>query len=253
MEWHIAVSTIEPSIIKIETPSGWGTGFLCAYNHVRTFVGFATARHVVEEADKWQQPIRLQQVPSGEVILLKEADRVILPDPDPRKDSAVIIMPTAKIPAKFKLPETPVPLFPAEKYLRVGINVGWLGYPVISDNALCFFTGNVSAWRNKTEEYLIDGVVINGVSGGPVLCSRGGEAPALEIIGAITAYISNRATGATLPGLSVAQDISHFQRVVTSLTTQEEATQKKKEQGEAEPTIAPEPPTPLPSPNEGNS
>jgi hypothetical protein len=251
MEWHVAVSTIEPSIIKIETPSGWGTGFLCAYNHVRTFVGFATARHVVEDADKWQQPIRLEQVPSGEVILLKETDRVILPDPDPRKDSAVIIMPTAKIPAKFKLPETPIPLFPADKYLRVGHGVGWLGYPVIGDNALCFFAGNVSAWRNKTEEYLIDGVVINGVSGGPVMCSRSGDAPALEIVGAITAYISNRATGATLPGLSVAQDISHFQRVVTSLTTQDEAAQKKKEQEEAAPVVTAELPAPSPERSEG--
>jgi hypothetical protein len=58
--------------------------------------------------------------------------------------------------------------------------------------------------------YLIDGVAINGVSGGPVFYHTGSE---VQIVGVISAYVANRATGDTLPGLSIAQDVAHFHSV----------------------------------------
>jgi len=77
---------------------------------------------------------------------------------------------------------------------------------------------------------LIDGVAINGVSGGPVFYGAGGDASnSVEIIGTITAYMPNR----SLPGLSFAQDITHFQNVVTAIKNRDEAEKKKKEQAAA--------------------
>jgi hypothetical protein len=75
---------------------------------------------------------------------------------------------------------------------------------------------------------LIDGVAINGVSGGPVILRRADDT--VRIIGAITAYMPNRLTSGTLPGLSVAQDVSHFQKIVTQFKSSDEAARKKKEQ-----------------------
>ena len=37
MYWNTIVDKVEPYVVKIETPSGHGTGFLCLYNegHLR--------------------------------------------------------------------------------------------------------------------------------------------------------------------------------------------------------------------------
>lgn len=51
MEWHDAVSIVMPHIVKIETPSGSGTGFLSFYTHNRTVRAIATAHHVIKHAD----------------------------------------------------------------------------------------------------------------------------------------------------------------------------------------------------------
>lgn len=78
-------------------------------------------------------------------------------------------------------------------------------------------------WRNA---YLIDGVAINGVSGGPVIYST--QADGVQIVGSISAYSANRATGETLPGLSVAQDVSHFQEIASRVRSIDEANRQKK-------------------------
>jgi hypothetical protein len=124
-----------PYIIKIETPTGHGTGFLCFHNADRTFCGIATARHVVSYADEWQQPIRLVHFPSKTTVFLKEADRLIFSDQD--TDSAVILVK----PGDLKLPETPVPFLPNSIPLAIGTEVGWLGYPALAAYDLCFSLG----------------------------------------------------------------------------------------------------------------
>lgn len=100
-----------------------------------------------------------------------------------------------------------------------------LRFRTIDPNTLCFFDGKISAWNESKAAYLIDGVAINSVSGGPVL-RRAGESVA--IIGSISAY-RRVASGAT-PGLSVAQDVAHFQQIVTSFKNVAEAARKKKEE-----------------------
>ena len=89
MNWDQIVDKITPHIVKIETQSGHGTGFLFLYNENKTFCGIATALHVVRDADNWQQPIRIRHHLSGEPVFLEASHRVIYTDWE--TDSAVIL------------------------------------------------------------------------------------------------------------------------------------------------------------------
>jgi len=233
MNWQVAVESIKSHVFKIESPSGHGTGFLCFLNDSREVIGIATARHVITEANKWQQPIRVSNYELEYTRLLTVTDRVILDDSS--RDSAVLLFQ----PLEFGFPEPLIPLIPADKLLKVGVEVGWVGFPAVEPNTLCFFSGNISARITDDNAYLIDGVAINGVSGGPVLHFRGDET---RIVGLITAYIANRATGETLPGLSVAQGVSHIHNVISNLKSIDEAAEKKKQ---LEEEIQQKPPAPV--------
>src|SRR5215472_7752874 len=102
MNWNEIVDKVTPSIVKIETPRGHGTGFLCFYNDRRSLCGIATAHHVVSHADSWQEPIRITNDSSDTSAFIKEADRIIMADED--KDSAIILM----NPGNLKLPKDPI-------------------------------------------------------------------------------------------------------------------------------------------------
>lgn len=218
MDWNQAVETITPHIVKIETPQGHGTGFLCLYNEDHSLVGIATAYHVVQHAEKWQEPMRIFHEHFENFAFLKEPDRFILCDPS--SDSAVILFSASHL----VLPGEPIELLPVETRLPIGVEVGWLGYPAIGPQELCFFSGNVSARVDRRHMYLIDGVAISGVSGGPVLYSTATEGVnSVRIVGTISAYIVNRNTGEALPGLSMAQDVSHFHATVSHIRSVDDA------------------------------
>lgn len=237
MDWNQIVERVTPHIVKIETPQGHGTGFLCLYNDDHTLVGIATAYHVVEHAEKWQQPMRIQHEHSGGVAFLKEPDRFIMCDPS--SDSAVILF----LASNLVLPGELIELLPVETRLPIGVEVGWLGYPAIGPQELCFFSGNVSARVDRRHMYLIDGVAINGVSGGPVLYSATVDGvKVLKIVGTISAYMVNRNTGEALPGLSMAQDVSHFHAAVSHIRSLDEAKRAKDAQEQLPPEADPAPP-----------
>ena len=230
MNWNEIVDRLTPHIVKIETPDGHGTGFLCLYNADKSLCGIATAHHVIEHADQWQQPIRIHHQSSGKVTFLRESERFILVDRD--SDSAVIVT----LASNLELPSEVIPLFPTETPLPIGVEVGWLGYPGIGPQILCFFSGNVSARDESRHAYLIDGVAINGVSGGPVVFST--PTDGIKIIGTVSAYMVNRARGEALPGLSIAQDVSHFHATITHIRNLDEAKKQRNvpESGETSPT-----------------
>ena len=239
MNWNSIVDRVTPYIVKIETPNGHGTGFLCFYNADRSFFGIATARHVVSYAEEWQQPIRLQHFPSNTNVFLKETDRIIFHDVN--TDSALILVK----PGELKLPQDTIPLLPSSIPLAIGTEVGWLGYPAMAQFDLCFFGGMISARQEWQHAYLIDGVAINGVSGGPVLYST--ETDGIQIVGTVSAYMSNRATGSTLPGLAIARDVSHFHDTISALRSMDDARAKKREQvQEQKKDQTNEPPSPPP-------
>jgi hypothetical protein len=221
MNWDHAIETIRPHVVKIETPSGWGSGFLTLYNHDRSWAGIATAAHVVSHADEWQQPIRITHEGSDSPHLVKPEERVIFLDRP--TDSAIVLL----FKPELKLPECPIGLLPMEKPCPIGFDIGWLGFPAIEPDTLCFFAGTVSARQTNRKAYLIDGVAINGVSGGPVF--HFSTPDEVQIIGCVSAYHANRATGETLPGLLRAQDVSHFHGVARFIQTRDEANAKKRE------------------------
>jgi hypothetical protein len=225
MSWDKAIELVTPHVVKIATPSGHGTGFLSLYNAGGTMCGIATAAHVVAHADEWQEPIRVSHDGSDAPIFLTPQDRVIYCDY--ANDSAMILF----LKGDLKLPEIPIALFPPGAACPIGASIGWLGYPAIAPDTLCFFTGIVSAQQNTRRSYFIDGVAINGVSGGPVFH---GSSPNIQIIGSVSAYHANRATGEALPGLLRAQDVSHFHAVARYIASIDEARAQKQAVEEAQ-------------------
>ncbi|MGB8798977.1 MAG: trypsin-like peptidase domain-containing protein, partial [Candidatus Aquilonibacter sp.] len=242
MKWFQAVARVRPYLVKIETPGGHGSGFLCLYNESKSLCGIATAFHVISQADKWQQPIRIIHEDS-QIMFVKDDRRIILNDF--KNDSAVILFD----PTELELPQKLLPLLPFDRTLKVGADVGWLGYPSVAPNTLCFFSGNISSCRlddDASETYFIDGVAINGVSGGPVFTlPTGGGSP--RIVGTISAYYPNNAAGRSLPGLAFAQGVTHFHNTIKELKTFEEARKKRQEQERDQETLFP----PTAEPNEG--
>ncbi len=144
MNWDQIVNKVTPHIVKIETQTNYGTGFLSLYNENKALCGVATALHVASHADEWQQPIRIRHHLSNEVVLLKEDDRVIFRNSE--TDSAVILFSKGD----FPLPEEPIPLLPSDSIISIGAEVGWLGFPAVAPYDLCFFL--VTLVQNKNIE-----------------------------------------------------------------------------------------------------
>lgn len=125
MDWYKAVEIVTPHVVRITTPEVAGTGFLLSYSSSGKACTVATAAHVVSRASYWEQPIRIEHRGSGKVLLLRSDRRAIFLDE--QKDTAGIFFEKEDLP----LPEKPLDLTPAEKSLKVGIEIGWLGFPAV--------------------------------------------------------------------------------------------------------------------------
>jgi hypothetical protein len=156
--WHEALDQIRPYVFKISTPRGFGTGFLLAYAASGSICGLATAAHVVDQAHLWEEPIRILHSATGKSFLLRAADRAIMMDSE--TDTAGLVF----APGDIDLPDKILPLTPEGKLLKIGNEIGWVGFPAIAQDHLCFFSGRASAWVENRQAYLVDGVAINGVS-----------------------------------------------------------------------------------------
>ena len=230
MPWHVAFQTVKPYVVKIITPQASGTGFLVACTGNQEFLGIATAAHVIDFPHYWEQPIRIQHFQSGKTVFLNNPDRFI--DIDYERDIACIVIKGGELP----FPKDALPIISEGNHLKVGVEVGWIGFPAIAPTNLCFFSGNTSSWVESEGFYFVDGVAINGVSGGPTFSIS--RENSVQIIGFVSAYVPNRATGAQLPGLCVVRDVLPLYKTIKGLKNLEEA--KKKEKTSAEP---PPPPT----------
>ncbi len=225
MTWNQAYKAVKPYIVKIETPAGSGTGFLFTYNESRSLIGIATALHVVEEANEWRQPLKVVHVESNKELFLSHAERGILVDY--KRDSAVILVATKVVTdGGLPLPAEMLKMMPSDKFSPIGAPLAWAGYPAIAPRTLCLFQGGVSAFNNDNDSYFIDGIAINGVSGGPVFREADGVP---EIVGIVSAYRYNRQSGGNLPGLLMAHDATHLNGIVETLKSLAEAQKKAAE------------------------
>lgn len=234
MDWHKAIDQITPHVVSIATPQGSGTGWLVSVGRTTSLCVIATAAHVVDHAHYWEQPIRINHPISGKSVLLRAPDRAV--NLNEKLDTAGIILDRSTL----GLPDAALPLIEVGKYIKQGVEIGWLGFPAVSISDLCFFSGRISAYRQKDETYLVDGVAINGVSGGPAFEVAGN----IRIIGVVSAYIPNRATGDVLPGVAVVRDVTQLQDLAGSFKDFDDA--------KAQETPAQElPPPPPPSDVDG--
>jgi hypothetical protein len=214
MEWHECIKKIEPHLVHISTPRGSGTGWLVSVSANAKICALATAAHVVDQAHYWEEPIRIFHPHSGKSILLRDNDRAIhLDNPI---DSAAIVLSSVDLP----LPTSTLPLVKSGFFAKPGVEIGWMGYPAMHQSNACFFSGRISHYDEPRKRYLVDGVAINGVSGGPTFRQL---TNGLELIGIVSAYIANRATGETLPGLAVIQDVSQFYDIAERFKSLDEA------------------------------
>lgn len=213
-EWYEVVDIIRPHVVQLSTPSSTGTGFLISHGAGREDVyAVATAAHVVSHAHFWEEPIRVYHPESDRTDMLKVQDRAI--QLDVSRDTAMLLFGQGEI----EFPDDRLPLTPQGRNLRVGNEIGWLGFPAIQGAQLCFFSGRVSANLGDQDAYLVDGVAINGVSGGPAFFPTGVSKSPVRVMGVVSAYVPNRATGETLPGLSVVRNVEQFHALAKQYAT----------------------------------
>ena len=213
MEWHEGIAAVQPHLVHISTPRGSGTGWLVSASTTTDLCAIATAAHVVDYEHYWEMPIRILHPASGTSVLLKTDERAIYLDLP--IDSAAVVFRRGDL----LLPETPLKLFDAGYSIKPGVEIGWLGFPAVHPSHACFFSGRVSFYDEEKKHYLVDGVAINGVSGGPTFRI----ANEVELLGIVSAYMPNRATGEPLPGLAIIQDVTQFHDIAQRFRNLDEA------------------------------
>ena len=181
------------------------------------FVAIATAAHVVSLEHAWEEPIRIQHYATETSVLVRAPERALLVNTS--DDVAAILFASQNLP----FPETPLPLSPKDSPVSVGVEIGWLGFPAIAGD-LCFFSGRVSTHLTVKQQYLVDGVAIHGVSGGPAFRE---EDAGLALMGVVSAYVPNRVTGEALPGLAVVNDVTEFHTMIAAFSSLEHAQEKQ--------------------------
>ena len=211
--WSEDASRVADQVVRIQTRQGWGTAFF----HSATDSGarfLVTAHHVIDRANREGHPFRIWHGKRFFQFGGRGAkDALLVRRDDYDVDTALIAL------INHDLPKPSVPVIAPSEASEVtsGTEVGWLGYPSLEGltDRLCFFSGRISLADRERHRYLIDGTSVPGCSGGPVFCRTQGG---LQIIGAMTEYLPHLLTpgatqvptGALLPGLSVAVDVSHY-------------------------------------------
>ena len=222
-EWHEIVDIVTPYVVRIWTPQWSGTGFLVSISKSTTLCAIATAAHVIAHAHYWEEPVRIEHQASGTTLLLRQNDRAIHIETE--KDTAAIMFEHRGMVVPIDI----LPLVEKDKHFKPGVEIVWLGYPAMPRANLCFFSGRISSWLESEDAYLVNGVAINGVSGGPAFALWGGM-----LAGVVSAYIPNRNTGEVLPGLAVVRGVGQFHDIAESFRTIDEA-----KAGETQPTEPP--------------
>ncbi|MCC4604689.1 serine protease [Xanthomonas campestris] len=214
MEWHEGIKEIEPHLVHITTPRGSGTGWLVSVSATTDLCAIATAAHVVDYAHYWEMPIRIFHPASGRSVLFRVEERAIHLESE--IDSAAIVINRRDLP----FPDQTLTLIEPGYFIKPGVEIGWLGFPAVHPSNACFFSGRISYYNEDRKQYLVDGVAINGVSGGPTFRLLTDKP---ELVGIVSAYIANRATGETLPGVAVIQDVAQYYDIAERFRNLDEA------------------------------
>ena len=194
--WQDVIPRLEPLVFRVHAGNSVGTAFVIG---VSTADGgrqtmLATALHVVQDVLGNDLPLDLVRRDGVLISTLTAGSVHVYPVGPPECDTALIQVPT-RDPLVSQDALLPMPF---ETMLPRGADLGWLGFPGLAFPELCFFRGVVSGYQERPPIYLVDGVAINGVSGGPAFDPTG------LVVGLISAYVPNQiALGTTLPGLMI--------------------------------------------------
>jgi len=210
--WAKAVRTVSEHVVLIETPGGRGTGFVVRPPPGSNDSCVVTAWHVICHADDWQEPIKITHFPSGKQAFLAPDARAI--NTARGRDQAIVLFSADNLP----LPKASLPFSKVDTRYNEGVEIGWLGFPAVAPSNLCFFCGHISTWLKQDEAYLVDGVAINGISGGPAFVQDKDENPI--VIGLVTEYRPNFVTGEPLPGVSLVRSINPLLKHYTEIQKQ---------------------------------
>jgi len=203
--WVDAYRTIVPYMVKIRTPDAYGSGFVMNYpifEKSRREIAIATACHVIKHALDWAELVKIEHAAGNTLHTYKLAptERSIMVDED--KDIALLVFVESD---EHHFPkDLPITIDGKSKDLPPGCPVAWCGFPNIAESSPCFFSGHVSATYATAGDYLVDGVVIHGVSGGPCFIHNGED---MIVMGLVSAYYANRSTGEALPGLGLIRSV----------------------------------------------
>ncbi len=197
MPWDKAVDLAENVVFQIQAADSMGTCFVTSMGKTHKSVDahyiFATAWHVVKNVADSDLSICMKSANDKISFEAKAGHYQIIRLGSEVFDTALIYLRISEeiVPQKHLLP-----MLDWNLQMPKGTEIGWVGFPGIAGGEFCFFKGTVSGHIKSPPTYLLDGVAINGVSGGPALDSRA------HIIGLISSYIPNQVNQyTTLPGL----------------------------------------------------
>lgn len=194
--WVDVIPRIEPIVFQVCAGDAIGTAFAISrtVQDGGRHTMLATAWHVVKDVVSTDAPLVILRSDGTDTTPLVVGPARIYPIGPEECDTALLAIPTSE-PLIREEDLGPIPL---ETMLPKGAELGWLGFPGIVYPELCFFCGVVSGHKEVPPVYLIDGVGINGVSGGPAFDRSG------LIVGLVSAYLPNQIEpGRTLPGLMI--------------------------------------------------
>jgi Trypsin-like peptidase domain len=195
LSWDKVCDKVEKITYRIYAGDSAGTCFVVSAANYEDdyYTMFATAWHVIEHTIGNDLSLRFVSFDRKTIIGDDKGQCGIFRLGTEIFDTALIMVKTKEpiIDQKDLLP-----MLSYEYMMPRGSEIGVLGFPGLVEPELCFFKGCVSGYLNEPPTYLIDGVAINGVSGGPAFDNRA------HLIGLVSAYIPNRVNQfTTLPGL----------------------------------------------------
>ncbi len=197
LPWDQVVDRVSRSVFRLLAGDSAGTCFVVSIAKDRqtsnAYAVFATAWHVVAELPGTTDDIKLVSF-DGETVFDSAIARFgFFPLGPGVHDTCLIAARTA---TPVVAPSDLCPILPSDSMLARGAGIGWLGFPGLTDPEPCFFHGHIAGYSADPPAYFVDGVAVNGVSGGPVFDNRA------HLIGLVSSYLPNRVDSRTfLPGL----------------------------------------------------
>jgi Trypsin-like peptidase domain len=197
LDWDEVVDRVTPIVFRVYAGRSAGTAFVVSLGTEKaTLLNcaiLATADHVLATSVDTADKVRLVSADRQKTFDADVDEMRIQPLGERIHDTMLILLKSKKpILEQEKL----LPMLQWDLVMPKGSPIGWMGYPGMMEPELCFFHGHVSGFVNDPPTYLIDGVAISGVSGGPAFNNKA------HLIGLVSAYIPSRVDPhTTLPGL----------------------------------------------------